>query len=303
MNEKTAIVMFVYNRPKHTLKVLEGLKGNNITNLTVFSDGPRKSEDISGVTEVRKIVDSIKWCNVSKIYRDGNIGLSESVIQGVNYIFDKGYERVVVLEDDCIPNNNFINFMEKAFDKYEHNDEVFHISGFGLPIKKHTKSDNFLSPYPCSWGWGTWKKYWKKCDFYQNENYKSLLEDRKKVESFNYPGEAFSEFLEMQLHGKINSWLIRWYYFIYQNSGKCVWSYDSFIKNYGFDGTGVHTNRFDRFNQRNPKEIELCSYQFEANNEINPKLIREFRRHFMGKSKKERLKTAIYLATGMIIGK
>lgn len=297
---KTAIILFAYNRPIHTKKVIEGLKKNNIKELFIFCDGIKNESHEKDVLETRKLIDDIKWCLVNKEYAKENKGLANSVIYGVTKIFNMGYERVIVLEDDCIPNEYFIEYMNKAFDFYENDDRVMHISGFGLPMKQKIEESTYITPYPCSWGWGTWKKYWEKCNFDNIDEYKKLLNDKDGVKKFNYSGSAFSDFLYRQLNGMVNSWLIRWYFHIYINDGVCVWKTNSAIINNGFDGTGVHKVRFDRFNQKGIQS-EL-KYQFEKSNIPKKKIIKEFKRYFIDKSFFERVKTVIYMYTGIIVG-
>jgi len=299
----TAVVLFVYNRPEHTKAVLNGLEKNKLQKLYVFCDGLKKQEDFDKVEKTKNIVRNIDWCEVEFFENNKNLGLAQSVINGVSSIFKKEYDSIIVLEDDCVPNGDFLEFMNNSLAYYKDIPEVMHVSGFGLPIKKYTQADTYLTPYPCSWGWGTWKEVWQGCNFEQFDNYTKLLNDKHLKKEFDYPGAAFSEFLQMQLDGKVNSWLIRWYYYIFQNKGKCVWSYKTFIKNRGFDGSGVHKNKIDRFNQKNDNENKLEIFKFEDNLSYNKNLIREFRRHFMGKKYTEKIKTSIYLLTGIIIGK
>lgn len=304
MERDNAVILFIYNRPEHTAKVLEGLQKNRVERLYVFADGPRAEKDRELVMHTRKLIDGITWCEVEKHYSEVNKGLAASVIAGVSKVFDLGYKTVTVLEDDCVPNEGYIGFMREAFRFYESHEDVMHVSGFGLPIKKYTQADVYLTPYPCSWGWGTWAKYWRSCDFNKTTEYERLLSNEEEIRKFNYAGEAFSAFLRMQLDRKVNSWLIRWYYHIYSNNGKCVWCYDSMIENKGFDGTGVHKVSFDRFNQKKtgiPETSKTSGFIFEYQRVYNPPLIREFRRYFIDKSVKERLKTVIYLSTGLIL--
>ncbi|WP_223813586.1 glycosyltransferase family 2 protein [Geobacillus zalihae] len=192
--QSTAILLFVYNRPDHTLKVLEGLKKNNVKRLYVFCDGPKTQEDLGKVERTRELIRNIDWCEVEAVFRDRNIGLASSIINGVTDIFQKGYDSVIVLEDDCVPKENFIKFMIDSLEYYRSFKEVMHISGFGLPIKKYTDADVYFTPYPCSWGWGTWADVWKGCDFSQTEGYLSLLKNNEIKKRFNYAGEAFPIF-------------------------------------------------------------------------------------------------------------
>lgn len=297
---KTAIILFVYNRPNHTRKVIEGLKKNSVEEVFVFCDGIKNEDHKKDVLETRKIIDSIDWCLVNKEYSEKNKGLATSVIYGVTKAFNMGFERVIVLEDDCIPNDCFIDYMNKALDFYEKDGKVMHVSGFGLPMRQKIKKSTYLTPYPCSWGWGTWKKYWMKCDFEDIEEYKKLLNNKNEIKNFNLAGSAFSDFLYRQLNGKVNSWLVRWYFHIYKNNGVCVWKTNSIITNDGFDGTGVHKVKFDRFNQ---KEIRKeFNYEFEDSNILDSNIIKEFKRYFINKSFFERAKTVIYMYTGIVLG-
>jgi len=299
---QTAVILFVYNRPNHTRKVVEGLRENNIKELFVFGDGIKNEEHEKDVLETRKIIDSIDWCVVNKEYCENNRGLANSVIYGVTKVFNMGYDRAIILEDDCIPNDSFIKYMNEAFDFYETDERVMHISGFGLPLKQKINKSTYVTPYPCSWGWGTWKKYWIACNFNDIDAYKNLLNNKTEVEKFNLAGSAFSDFLQRQLTGKVNSWLIRWYFHIYKNNGVCVWKTNSSILNEGFDGSGVHNVRFDRFNQKVRKKEVEHEFEFESCNVPKTKIIREFKRYFIDKSFLERAKTIIYMYTGIIIG-
>jgi len=299
-----ATILFVFNRPEHTKHVLQGLRENGITKLYVFIDAPRFKEEEVEVEKVKQLIQEIDWCETEVECKTKNEGLAESIIKGVSSIFQKGYEGVIVLEDDCVPKKDFMNFMYQALNYYKDDSKVMHISGFGLPIKKYSDKDVYFTPYPCSWGWATWAKDWNDCDFYNDSEYGKLLMDAERKKEFNYAGEAFAEFLEFQLKGKVNSWLIRWYFHIFSKKGRCVWSYRTLVNNKGFDGTGVHKNKIDRFNQRDSVDDESkVNFNFENDLKYNHKLIREFRRHFMGKSYKERLKTVLYLTTGVIVGK
>ncbi|WP_180232398.1 sugar transferase [Priestia megaterium] len=298
-----AVILFVFNRPDHTKKTLQGLKENSVSKLHVFCDGARNLDEKKKVKEVRKLIDEIEWCEVEKHFSEINLGLASSVINGISKIFSEGYNSVTVLEDDCTPKKGFIDYMNKLLEHYQHNEKVMHVSGFGLPIKKYTNRDVFLTPYPCSWGWGTWKEVWEGCNFELLDEYKSVLENTELKNKFNYAGEGFSKFLSLQLEGKVNSWLIRWYYYIFSQNGLCVWSYDSLIANNGFDGSGIHKVKRDRFNQKAEAEFTGKDIKFEDNFDLNKNLIREFRRFFIGSSLIEKVRTYIYLKTGFLIEK
>ena len=74
--------------------------------------------------------------NCKLIFRENNLGLADNIISGVNYVFSLGYDTVTVLEDDCVPQSNYFDYMECALRYYFNFENVMHISAFGMPLKK-----------------------------------------------------------------------------------------------------------------------------------------------------------------------
>jgi hypothetical protein len=174
-----------------------------------------------------------------------------------------------------------------------------HISGFGIPLKNRPNEDSYITPYPCSWGWGTWKRHWILCDFNDNIFYNEILNNKILMSQFDWSGKSFSNFLDLQLKGKVNSWLIRWYAHIFKNKGVCLWATNSKLENIGFDGTGQHKVIFDRFNQKSIKE--KSHFEFRKNINFDFTVLKEFKQFFMGPKIIDKIKTVIYMYTGVIV--
>lgn len=297
---KIAIIYYCYNRLEHTKASYSKLiTYKKDLPLFVFCDGA-KSED-SNLLKVRDYITeaSAEAGNIEIIYRKENLGLAASVIDGVNFVFKKKYDAVIVLEDDCITHESFFDYMIATLSYYDKKEKVMHVSGFGLPMKYNFKKDNYFTPYPCSWGWGTWKNRWETCNFNDNDYYNQILKTPVLKSQFDFYGKSFSHFLKLQLNKEIDSWLIRWYVHIFKNQGLSSWSSTTHITNIGFDGTGVHKVNYDRFNQY--KNIKKENYSFEDNSDTVLPIVREFRQHFMGPKIIDKIKTMIYLKTGIIL--
>ena len=276
---KTGIALFVYNRPEHTQEVLKVLQRNNIPKLYIFSDGTKDKKDKDSVDKVRNLIDSIDWCETETIKSKENKGLANSIVYGVNYVLEK-HERIIVLEDDCIPSDDFIAFMEKCFDKYENNKKVMNITGYSLPIKipDNYPYDIYFSYRSSSWGWGTWRRAWK----YFGRN-KLILDEiekssnlRKKI---NRAGEDLIPMLKNQINGKIDSWAVFWAINIVKNEGICINPVKSKIKNIGHDGTGIHGGINNRYKVKLIKEnINLLNLPEEII--INDVIIKKYKDFF-----------------------
>jgi hypothetical protein len=301
IQQHTAVVFFCYNRPKKTKESLTKIlqfKGN--LPIFVFCDGDQKMPS-SKVIEVRNILDERKHDIETTVLRKKNCGLAQNVISGISFVFNKGFDSVIVFEDDCVPDASFFPFVNDALKTLRLNRKVMHISGFGLPMKFKPPKGYYYSPYPCSWGWATWKDRWDKCDFEDNSYYRQVLNNKELRDQFDWAGKSFSYFLELQQKGAINSWLIRWYAHIFKNNGVCLWPSYTCLKNIGFDGSGIHQVSFDRFNQPINHKINRVNFNNEI--KLDAYTIMHFKQFFMGPKLINKLKTVLYNLTGIFLEK
>lgn len=298
-----AIVYYCYNRLDHTKRSLSKiLEYREDLHLYIFSDAGKDMNN-QDVIDIRKYINDATsgLDNITIILRNKNYGLSYNVINGISQVFKNNFDAVIVLEDDCVPEIDFFNFMLSSLNFYANNEGVMHISGFGLPLKHKFNKDYYFTPYPCSWGWGTWKSDWCACDFEDNIFYNKILDNYSITKQFDWSGKSFSYFLGLHLNNKIDSWLIRWYAHVFKNKGLCLWVVDSKLENIGFDGTGAHKVKFDRFNQK--KIAERKEIIFKNNLTLDLKIICNFKQFFMGPALLDKIKTMIYMYTGLLLDK
>lgn len=241
------IVLFVYNRPRHTLQTLEALANNVLANqslLYVYADGAKDGADkdaLSKIEETRNILRQKKWCKeVYIIESKNNKGLAESITKGVSEVVNK-YGRAIVLEDDIVTSPDFLQYMNDALSLYDNKENVMHISAF-IPLTTGAENlpETYFLRFMSCWGWATWKRAWDKLildtDYLYNEIPK--LTDYK---SYNLDGykNMFSQ-MEENYNGTLNTWAIKWYSSIFLNKGLCLYPKKSLIRNIGFDGSGIH---------------------------------------------------------------
>jgi hypothetical protein len=297
----TAVVFFCYNRPKKTKESLSKIlqfKGD--LPVFVFCDGDRKSLSTNTI-EVRNIINARKKDIKKIVLREKNYGLAQNVISGITAVFNRGFDSVIVFEDDCVPDVSFFPFVNDSLKTLRPYKKVMHISGFGLPLKFKPPKGYYYSPYPCSWGWATWRDRWDKCDFEDNSYYRQVLNDRDLRDQFDWAGKSFSHFLRLQQNGAVNSWLIRWYAHIFKSKGLCIWPSYTCLKNTGFDGSGNHKVSFDRFNQQPNTKIKRVN--FDSDIKLDADIIMHFKQFFMGPKLINKFKTILYNLTGIILEK
>ncbi|MBT8534600.1 glycosyltransferase family 2 protein [Polynucleobacter paneuropaeus] len=242
------IVLFAFNRPEHLSKTLRALASNpefNLSPLYIYCDGARHPIDRVNVSKTRDIANQYPHPNKNVIESNINLGLATSVIQGVTQIISK-FGRIIVLEDDLIVDDCFLNFLNKALIQYEHVSKVMQVSAymFPIPIFSHRQTP-LLLPNISSWGWATWNRAWKNFDPASN-GWELLLSNKEMRREFDVGGSyAYSDMLFRQIMGEIDSWAIRWNWSVYRCSGLVLYPPVSLVKNIGFDGSGTHCPALD----------------------------------------------------------
>jgi len=246
------IVLFVYNRPQHTLKTLEALMQNELaekSELFIYCDGPKpnaKKEDLDKIDAVHTIILKKQWCKKVHITKaEVNKGLANSIVAGVTEIVNR-YGKIIVLEDDIVTSKGFLRYMNEALNLYENEPKIMHIGSY-LPYTNSYRKlpETFLSRFMSCWGWATWKTSWNKANWNESELYEQI-KDPKVRNEFNLEGVLnFHEQLENNIDGSINTWAIKWFASIFLCNGLCLYPSHSFTKNIGFDGTGENCDLLD----------------------------------------------------------
>ena len=183
------VVVFVYNRLVHTRRTFEALQLNDLTQqseLVVFSDGPKSIGDMARVQEVRNYIKTIRgFANITINEREQNLGLANSIINGVTDIVTR-YGKIIVLEDDMVTTPYFLRYMNEALELYENEERVISIHGYVYPVNARLPETFFLKGADC-WGWGTWKRGW---DLFEADGAKLLkeLKARKLEQRFDFNG-------------------------------------------------------------------------------------------------------------------
>lgn len=243
------IVLFIYNRPDHTQKVIDALRQNTLAKqsiLYVFADGPKEtatSEQKTRIEETRRIASRvIGFQKVHLMFSEKNKGCAKSIIDGVTYVVNK-HGRVIVVEDDIVTIPQFLQYMNDALNVYDKDHRIWAVGGMNmdvqLPQKYTTKHDVYLVRRSCSWGWATWRTRWRDIDWEVRDADK-FFSDPKAMRRFDRGGDGMAQMLKDQLDSKIDAWDIVWDYHIYKHNGYCIYPVRSFTYNVGLDGSGTH---------------------------------------------------------------
>ncbi len=236
------VALFVYNRPLHVMQTVEALQNNRLsieTDLFIFSDAAKNPTADNAVQQVRNYIKSITgFKSVTIVERLKNLGLANSIIDGVSYLTNK-FGRVIVLEDDLITSTYFLSYMNTSLDQYADDDRVISIHGYVYPVQQVLPEAFFLRGADC-WGWATWQRGWTLF----NSDGKFLLNElrrRKLTRLFDFNGAyQYVQMLKDQINGRNDSWAIRWYATAFLANKLTLYPGRSLVHNIGNDNSGTH---------------------------------------------------------------
>ncbi|OIO72226.1 MAG: hemolysin activation protein [Zetaproteobacteria bacterium CG_4_9_14_3_um_filter_49_83] len=245
---KTPVAFFAYNRPEHTFRALAALsscRNFEECEFYLYADGPKTDNDRTAVEETRKVLRLwAKEHNAQIIEQPENLGLARSIASGVTELC-KQYGRVVVVEDDLVVSPDFLHFMIRSLDRYEHEDKVMQVGGYTLSSPLGIKTDAFFLPVTTTWGWGTWQRSWEFFEW-TPANLEAAKFDDDWSRLFDLNGTcSFYAMLEDRMAGRNDSWGILWWYAVSRQKGLVVYPVHSLVWNGGFDGSGIHCGSGD----------------------------------------------------------
>ena len=214
-NNLAPIAIFAYKRLDYLKILINSLKKNSLSKnsiIYIFSDGWKSDFDKEEVLYVRKYIDQILgFKKVFIILRSKNFGLSKNIIDGINFVLKKN-KKIIVLEEDLKLSKNFLTFINSGLKIYENDSRIASINGWFFPLssKKNIEDTFFIRGADC-WGWGTWRRAWKKFDT-DGQRLLNKIRKNKLEKLFNFNNSFnYMKMLQNQINKKNQSWAIRWY--------------------------------------------------------------------------------------------
>lgn len=242
------IVLFTYNRLKHTKQTLEALQENVYapdSELFIYSDAPKTDKAVAEVQDVRDYLHSIKgFKKITIIERSENWGLARNIIDGVTSIVNK-YGKIIVLEDDIVTSKYFLKYMNDALKIYENESRVMEVNSYAVPMKTEGLPETYFLEFADCWGWATWDRAWKF--FHRNPEKIRDSFSREEIKKFNLDG-AYKGFWQQVLancDGSLYTWAIFWHAAVFKTNGVSLMVRDSLVSNEGLDGSGEHCGKDD----------------------------------------------------------
>ncbi|PAW30084.1 hypothetical protein BKC07_04455 [Peribacillus simplex] len=168
------VLLIFFNRPEPLKKVFNSIRQARPSKLFLIQDGARKNrpDDEENINKCRKVVSEIDWeCEIYTNYSESNLSCDPRVFSGISWAFQY-VDRLIILEDDCVPSGSFFQFCAEILEKYKNDERIQMISGMNHIGEDTTNSDSyFFSQSGAGWGWATWKRAWEKVELQKDFDY------------------------------------------------------------------------------------------------------------------------------------
>lgn len=276
------VIIFNYNRPDHSRRVWDALSRNELareTELYLYCDGPKDTasdemrQRILSLHEQAKqyaqgAVKSGLYKDVHVVCSEKNKGLRTSIITGATEVINM-HGRVIVLEDDLETSPYFLNYMNKALDKYESYRGVFSISAQSYvnpnEFPKDYPYDVYAYPTHLPTGWATWADRWNLVEWDIDKQMAPLLKNEPYMRNaFMRGGEdLYYRSLRERLNG-LDVWSICFSLAHFKYHAVSISPVVSYIHNIGFDGSGENSQN---------KEDSFLNHNYYVNAVRDPRLL------------------------------
>jgi hypothetical protein len=263
----TPVVIFLYRRPAHVNELLVRLQLVRPERIWLVADGPKDTTEMSLCEQARQAAEGgISWpCKVERFYADTNLGLKKRIETGLDQVFERE-EEVIILEEDCHPTPNFFLFCEAMLKKYRNEPKVGAISGnCFLPKKQVLATDYYFSRYVHIWGWSTWARAWKSYDrsrwAWPKQGFCNLFPNAEKTE------EAYwNRIFGRMASGELSTWDYSWISWFWMQGWVSITPAQNLVRNVGFGPDATNTR--DVLVKTGMEREDLLSAPFQGPMEI-----------------------------------
>lgn len=281
MDDLAPVCITVYTRLEHIKLTVAALAKNNLakeSTVIFLSDAPRDGDE-QAVRNMRSFLSSVQSSGCFKEVRvvkrttnnrmfNGRDGMREALDEFGKFIY---------LEEDVVVNQGFLKYMNDALNFYQQDENVISISGYRPPfsIPGDLPNDNFFLKRFNGWGFATWAHKFDPFGFEISEKYAwKVLRSYRLRRQFKSRGPDMVGMLKSELSGKIDALDVKIMFSNFVYGTYCSYPKVSFVQNIGFDGTGIHCGKTDKF-LNNTLNQEIKDFNFSTLVEEDSRILRE----------------------------
>ena len=245
----TPVLLIAWRRPQTLRQLINAIRPIAPTRLFVACDGPNPNRpgEAEKVAATRDLIEQeIDWpCQIEKLYSDVNQGCRLGVSRAITWFFER-VEEGIILEDDCVPDQDFFSYCQTLLERYRFDTRVWCISGnnFQDGIWRGDAS-YYFSHYNHCWGWASWRRCW--------QHYDVDIKEWPKLKRSSFLKTIFPNYSERLYWSRIwdgiyfnsspDTWDYQWTFICLVNGGLTALPNKNLVNNIGFGPDATHTLR------------------------------------------------------------
>ncbi len=249
---KTPILLITFNRPDHVRRVLTEILKQEPQLLYICQDGAREGNENDRIKcqEVRdvinKLIDEYKASHshftLHTLYQPYNLGCGPGPAAGITWFFDN-VEQGIIMEDDCLPHQDFFGYCEDLLNRYK-DTQVQFINSTLYHNRWKCEGSYGFSHYMVTGAWAAWCSTWQGFDMDLHDldawNFrKQVLRLTKNKAEANW---WYLKVKEIQADkSKKSYWDYQMQIHLFKNNALTIHPAVNLISNIGFDAEGTHT--------------------------------------------------------------
>lgn len=244
------VLIIGFNRSDTFQKVFDQVKKVKPQKLYLAVDGPRNDvpTDKENCMKVCDIAKQVDWeCDIHTLFRKKNVGCGRGPSEAITWAFETCGDRLIILEDDCVPVDSFFPFCEELLERYRDDERVWLISAncYYKVENGFKDSDYMFSNFAHTHGWATWKRCWNHFDiemsdfpaFIAKGGAYNAMPFEEAAELWNWKYQKVYDNIEIE---RTHSWDSQWGYARLKNRGLGIVPSVHLIQYVGEYGTHFH---------------------------------------------------------------
>lgn len=234
------VLIVGFNRPECLREVFERVREVQPPHLFLALDFPRVGKsDETPYEECKRIFDGVDWpCSVQRNYSRSNLGCRDRMASAISWAFES-VDRLMIFEDDCIPDITFFRFCNELLERYKDDtrvgmiagcDEHFHVKELDLHGESY-----YFDRFASIWGWATWRRVWQMHD----PDMAYWPEFRKRFDLMNgfFPNKRATRnrmlYTDLLFRRQTGAWAGCWATHLYKENMLCIHPCTNLIFNNG----------------------------------------------------------------------
>ncbi len=235
------VLFLIHRRLGPTARVMAELKRARPEVLLVAADGPR--DDVRCMQVRDHVLAEIDWpCKVQTRFLDARQGCRNAVSSALEWAFAL-HDRLIILEDDCLPHPSFFEFCAAMLDHFQDAPEIMQICGSNLTgMRPEGGRSYYFSRFGPIWGWASWRRAWVAYDI-EMKAWPELSKSTRLRQLCPEPFEAGwrREVFGAVHRGEVDTWDYQWAFAKLRLGGLNVIPSVNLVSNIGFGPDATHT--------------------------------------------------------------